>query len=154
VGLSGVGKSSIVNRLLGKDAQKIGEERASDARGRHTTTHREMFKTETGVIVIDTPGMREFALVGEDEADLSAFTDVVELAASCQFRDCRHGDEPGCAVQAAVARKELEADRVHSYRLLAKELDEAEKVKERRRPDRQRRPSPKGRRGRQTWDDD
>ncbi len=127
IGLSGVGKSSIVNALLGRDAQKVGEERTSDARGRHTTTHRELFLAEAGFILIDTPGMREFALVGADDADLEAFSDITALGRSCQFRDCRHESEPGCAVVRAVSANALDEDRLESYRTLRKELEELDK---------------------------
>lgn len=122
VGLSGVGKSSIVNRLLGEEAQRIGAERAEDARGRHTTTHRELFTTASGSLLIDTPGMREFGLGDAEAEDLTAFEDVERIGAECRFRDCAHGKEPGCAVRAAAARGELELDRVESYVTLVAEL--------------------------------
>jgi len=122
VGLSGVGKSSLVNRIIGKELQKIGEERTSDSRGRHTTTHRELFQTEGGLLLIDTPGMREFALADASETDLGAFEDVVEAAQGCQFRDCKHVSEPGCAVLLAVENGTLSRDRVENYRTLALEL--------------------------------
>lgn len=154
VGLSGVGKSSIVNRLLGHAAQKVSSERTSDARGRHTTTHRELFRTDSGLIVIDTPGMREFALVGGDEADLGAFSDIAELAKRCQFRDCSHGDEPGCSVARAVERRELEADRLRSFRLLADELKRADQARQRRKPDRGKRRQSTSKRRRNDWDDE
>ncbi len=125
VGLSGVGKSSIVNRLLGREAQKIGAERHGDSRGRHTTTHRELFMTEGGLLLIDTPGMREFAIAGATEADLAAFTDIAEFSAQCQFRDCSHREEPGCRVVRAVTQGELELDRLESFLALALELNEA-----------------------------
>jgi ribosome biogenesis GTPase len=153
VGLSGVGKSSIVNRLLGHEAQKVSSERTSDARGRHTTTHRELFRTESGVIVIDTPGMREFALVGGDEADLGAFSDITGLAENCQFRDCSHGDEPGCAVAEAVRNGGIDADRLRSFRLLADELRQADQARQRRKPDRGKRRFPSSKRRRNDWDD-
>ncbi len=121
VGLSGVGKSSIVNALLGRTAQKTGAEREQDARGRHTTTHRELFLTESGVLLIDTPGMREFAL-SADEDDVGGFEDVNELAATCRFRDCRHRNEPGCSVLAAVLGGQLARDRLDSYHALTEEL--------------------------------
>lgn len=123
VGLSGVGKSSLVNALLGRTAQKTGSEREQDARGRHTTTHRELFVTESGVLLVDTPGMREFAL-SADEDDLGGFDDVVELALTCRFNDCRHRAEPGCSVTAAVLRGELAQDRLDSYHALAGELSQ------------------------------
>lgn len=155
VGLSGVGKSSIVNRLLGREAQKVGEERVSDARGRHTTTHRELFQTESGLILIDTPGMREFALVGGDEADLSAFADVTALAASCQFRDCGHRDEPGCAVRRAVRSKQLDPDRLDSFQSLSEELRAADTTQQQRRKSKggPRRRTESQRREREDWDD-
>jgi ribosome biogenesis GTPase len=111
-----------VNALLGRDAQKVGAERQQDARGRHTTTHRELFLAEEGFILIDTPGMREFALVGAEEADLEAFSDITALARSCQFRDCRHEREPGCQVVRAARSGKLDVDRLESYQTLRKEL--------------------------------
>ncbi len=146
VGLSGVGKSSIVNALLGRQAQKIGEERHSDARGRHTTTHRELFLADEGFILIDTPGMREFALVEMEEADLDAFGDIAELGRRCQFRDCRHEAEPGCEVVRAVTSGTLEHDRLLSYRTLRAELEEAKRDKPVRRPAEKRRRRPSRRR--------
>ncbi len=122
VGLSGVGKSSIVNRLLGEEAQRVSAERTEDARGRHTTTHRELFTTASGFLLIDTPGMREFGLGDAEADDLTAFQDVEQIGAECRFRDCAHGKEPGCAVRAAVARGQLELDRVESYVTLVAEL--------------------------------
>lgn len=125
VGLSGVGKSSLVNRILGSEVQKVGAERSQDARGRHTTTHRELFLTPSGLLLIDTPGMREFAVADGKEDDLKAFEDVSRFAESCQFRDCEHRKEPGCAVRAAVAHGELMSDRLESYLALAGELKES-----------------------------
>ncbi len=128
VGLSGVGKSSIVNRIIGREAQKVGAARGSDARGRHTTTHRELFQTPEGILLIDTPGMREFALAGSGEADLDSFTDITELAERCQFGDCRHLSEPGCAVRKAVASGLVPKDRLLSFQTLSQELRTQEKV--------------------------
>jgi len=124
VGLSGVGKSSIVNALLQREAQAIGEERAYDARGRHTTTARELFLASEGFILIDTPGMREFALAGPEEADLDAFSEIAEMALMCQFRDCGHRNEPGCRVREAVGKGEITADRLASFHALKGELRE------------------------------
>ncbi len=122
VGLSGVGKSSIINQLLGKEAQKVSGERAHDGRGRHTTTHRELFFTPEGYCLIDTPGMREFALAEVSQSDLLAFSDITTWAEQCQFRDCGHKEEPGCAVVQAVARNELHPDRLEGYLELLVEL--------------------------------
>jgi ribosome biogenesis GTPase len=114
VGMSGVGKSTLVNALLGRAAQQVGDVRESDARGRHTTTHRELFLTEGGALLIDTPGMRELGLWDVDE--VVAFDDVVVLAAGCRFTNCRHATEPGCAIVAALASGALAPERWQSYR--------------------------------------
>ena len=96
--------------------------RASDDRGRHATTHRELIPLPGGALVIDTPGLREIQLwAGESSLD-DAFADLAELATGCRFRDCRHADEPGCAVLAAVADGRLAPERLESHRKLAKEL--------------------------------
>jgi len=120
VGSSGVGKSTIVNWLTGRDRQKVGAARDSDDRGRHTTTHRELVELPTGAWLIDTPGMREFALWGGDDLG-DAFRDIEELARQCRFRDCSHQGEPGCAVAAAIASGELSPERLDSYRKLRAE---------------------------------
>ena len=117
VGSSGTGKSTLMNWLLGSDEFATGEIRSDDGRGRHTTTRRELRFLEDGTAVIDTPGMREFALVdGEGDAN-DAFEDISEFAAACRFRDCRHEREPGCAV-----RENLDPDRLRSWRKLSCEL--------------------------------
>lgn len=120
VGSSGVGKSTLVNALLGDEVQLTAEVREYDARGRHTTTHREMFILPNGAIVIDTPGMREFQLWDEG-AGLEAFDDIEQLAEACRFRDCQHESEPGCAVREAAEEGELDAARVASWRKLRDE---------------------------------
>ena len=123
VGSSGTGKSTLLNRLLGRDAQPTKEVRAHDSRGRHTTTHRELFALPGGGFVIDTPGMREFQLAaGADDGVGAAFDDIEALAADCRFSDCAHQGEPGCAVRHAVERGQLDADRLTSYEKLLKEL--------------------------------
>lgn len=151
VGLSGVGKSSIVNRLLKREAQKVSAEREADARGRHTTTHRELFLADEGFCLIDTPGMREFALADPTEDDLLAFEDIAQLAEACQFRDCRHESEPGCAVLAAVTSHALDRDRLRSYHTLLGELPAQGVPRQRRELVRKPRTPRKGRR--QGWDD-
>jgi ribosome biogenesis GTPase len=114
VGLSGVGKSTLVNALLGREAQQVGSVRQRDARGRHTTSHRELFLTAAGTLLLDTPGMREMDLWALD--DVAAFDDVVALAATCRFSDCRHVTEPACAVHAAVESGALSPERWDAYR--------------------------------------
>ena len=119
LGSSGVGKSSLLNRLAGTELMRTAEV-AADGTGRHTTTHRELLRLPTGGLVIDTPGLRELQLF---EGDLTAaFADVEALAAECRFRDCAHQREPGCAVLAAVDNGVLELDRLRSWRKLQREL--------------------------------
>lgn len=142
LGSSGVGKSTLLNALLGAEVQRTAEVR-SDGKGRHTTTTRELFRMPGGGIVLDTPGMREMQLweteVGLDEA----FADVIALTGSCRFPDCAHGSEPGCAVTAAVAAGTLDAERVESFRRLREELaSNDEKVEAKRRAQRDPRPAP------------
>lgn len=135
VGVSGVGKSSLVNRWLGCEVQAVGEVRESDQKGRHTTTHRQLFVLPSGALVIDTPGVRELALWEGDRGLDEAFPDVAELARGCRFRDCRHDAEPDCAVREAVERGRLEAERLDGWRKLAAELEEMERMQRmRRRP--------------------
>ncbi|MBX3233880.1 MAG: ribosome small subunit-dependent GTPase A [Labilithrix sp.] len=121
VGSSGVGKSALVNVLLGRDAQLEGAVRAHDGRGRHTTTRRELFAVPGGGLLIDTPGMRELKpwLPGGEVDD--AFDDVASHAARCRYRDCAHESEPGCAVREAVAAGDLAPERLEAWRKLARE---------------------------------
>ena len=122
LGSSGVGKSSITNELLHRDVQAVGAVRESDLRGKHTTSHRELFALENGALIIDTPGLREVKL-DADEDDLDAtFSDIATLAESCRFRDCRHDGEPGCAVVAAIDSGDLARDRFDSYDKLRTEI--------------------------------
>jgi len=120
VGSSGVGKSTLINRLLGLDAQRIGD-LAGDGRGRHTTTARELVELPGGALLIDTPGMRELQPWGDESAVESAFDDIAALAEGCRFADCAHAGEPGCAVADAVSSGRLSADRLENYRRLRRE---------------------------------
>jgi ribosome biogenesis GTPase len=122
LGSSGVGKSTIINRLAGDELQRTREVRAADSRGRHTTTHRALVKLPGRGLIIDTPGMRELQLWDVNESVRETFDDVEALARSCHFADCRHRDEPRCAVKAAVAAGSLEPERLDSYLKLQDEL--------------------------------
>jgi ribosome biogenesis GTPase len=122
VGSSGVGKSSLINTLLGRAAMQVGAVRSHDSRGRHTTTHRELLLLPGGGVMIDTPGMRELGLWGDGDGVDSAFRDIEELASTCRFRDCAHEHEPGCAVHTAIARGDLDPARLSSYRKQLAEL--------------------------------
>jgi ribosome biogenesis GTPase len=122
LGSSGVGKSTLLNRLAGSDLQRTADVRVHDGRGRHTTTFAQLFALPSGALAIDTPGMRELQLWEADQGLNTTFADVEEIAADCRFRDCSHGDEPGCAVRAALAQGRLEPDRYASFRKLAAEL--------------------------------
>ena len=122
IGSSGVGKSTLVNRLLGADHQRTAAVRASDARGRHTTTHRELLRLPGGALLIDTPGLRELQLWAGPDALEGTFAEVERLAASCRFADCAHEGEPGCAVIRAAAEGTLSPARLESYRKLQREL--------------------------------
>jgi ribosome biogenesis GTPase len=122
LGSSGVGKSTIINRLVGVDVQRTREVRASDSRGRHTTTHRELVMLPGGGLIIDTPGMRELQLWDAADAVRETFDDIDALAAGCHFTNCRHREEPRCAVKAAVADGTLPAERLDSYVKLQDEL--------------------------------
>ena len=121
LGSSGVGKSTLINTLLGDSRQPVREIREDDDRGRHATTSRELFLVPGGGIIIDTPGMREVQLWDAERGLERAFADVEELAGHCRFRDCSHVQEPGCAVADAVAEGRLDAARLESYRRLQRE---------------------------------
>lgn len=123
IGSSGVGKSTIINRLLGREKQKTKEVRESDERGQHTTTHRELLILPTGGLVIDTPGMRELQLLVRDQGLRDTFDDIEALAEKCYFRDCRHKDEPDCAVKEALASEELDVERFANYRKMEEEME-------------------------------
>ena len=121
VGSSGAGKSTLTNTLLGVEKMKTGEVRESDARGRHTTTHRALIALPSGACIIDTPGMRELKPTGEEDV-AESFVDVEALAAQCRFRDCRHAREPGCAVRAAVEAGDVDGQRVANFLKLSSEV--------------------------------
>jgi len=115
LGMSGVGKSSLLNALMGQNVMKVQEIREADSRGRHTTTHRQLFMLPSGAMVIDTPGMREIGLYDVDDGIHASFSDVEALFAHCKFSDCRHQSEPGCAVLTALASGLLPRERWEQY---------------------------------------
>ena len=129
IGKSGVGKSSLVNVLAGKEVQDVGAVRDFDGKGRHTTVDRVMVELPGGGCIVDMPGIRGLGLWDADEGLGAAFADVDELASNCRFRDCKHIDEPGCSVRQAVETGELAQARLDSYRSLAAEI---QAVRERR----------------------
>jgi ribosome biogenesis GTPase / thiamine phosphate phosphatase len=122
LGSSGVGKTTIINRLVGADTRKTREVRESDSTGRHTTSHRELVLIPGGGLIIDTPGMRELQLWDAADGVRETFEDIDEIARACRFTDCRHRDEPRCAVKAAVEAGQLQASRLESYLKLQGEL--------------------------------
>jgi ribosome biogenesis GTPase len=128
IGSSGVGKSTIVNRLLGERRQGTQKVSCGDDRGRHTTTTRSMFMMPGGWLLIDMPGLREVQLWAAPEQLDASFEDVRELAAGCRFRDCTHAEEPGCAVVAAG----MDEGRLENYRKLRRELDYLERKADKR----------------------
>jgi ribosome biogenesis GTPase len=130
LGPSGAGKSTLVNLLSKGEVARMGEVRAKDRKGRHTTTRRELFQIPGGACLLDTPGIRELRVWSLDEGLKGAFPDIEDLAAECRFRDCRHEAEPGCAVLAAVESRSLDPDRLMSFRKL-----QAEAAYEERRTD-------------------
>lgn len=123
IGSSGVGKSTLLNGLLGGEFQKTTAVRADDSRGRHTTTHRELFVLDNEKFVIDSPGMREVALWDSLDSLESSFEDIENLMRQCKFKNCIHQTEPGCAVKAALEKGELDPARYESYLKQKKELE-------------------------------
>lgn len=130
LGRSGVGKSSLVNVLVGCEVQETQAVRETDGRGRHTTVSREIVDIPGAGRVVDMPGVRGLALWDAEEGIGAAFADIEELAAGCKFRDCKHENEPGCAVLAAVAAGELAESRLESYRALVRETGEVKRRRE------------------------
>ena len=128
LGSSGVGKSSLVNALAGEDIMAVNAIREDDSKGRHTTTHRQLIRLKTGVMIIDTPGMRELGMWDVSEGLGEAFTDVEQFLGKCRFSDCRHETEPGCAIRAAIERGELDMQRWESYRKLKAEAVDKEEL--------------------------
>ncbi len=140
LGSSGVGKSSIVNQLIGHELLRTREVRASDSRGRHVSTARQLVMLPGEGVLIDTPGMRELQLWDSGEPSGATFTDIEERAADCRFRDCQHRTEPGCAVRAAVTAGEIPSIRLENYLKLAgehayqaRQQDERALIEEKRR---------------------
>lgn len=125
IGESGAGKSSLVNALMEDEVAWVGEVRESDAKGRHTTTHRELHRLPGGGLIIDNPGIRALGLAAEGEGVEAVFSDVEELALECRFRDCSHRTEPGCAVRAAIDAGELTEERRLAYVRFLREQDAA-----------------------------
>ncbi len=128
LGSSGVGKSSLVNALAGEDIMAVNAIREDDSTGRHTTTHRQLIRLKSGVMIIDTPGMRELGMWEATEGLSDAFADVEQFLGKCRFSDCKHGTEPGCAIRAAISAGELELSRWESYRNLKEEAISKEEM--------------------------
>ncbi len=122
IGSSGVGKSTIINSLLGMELLKVNKVSALGSRGQHTTSFRELIFFPNGGMVIDTPGMRELQVWGEEEGLKEVFDDIEELSINCRFRDCSHEHEPGCAVREAISNGSLDSKRLRSYLKLKKEF--------------------------------
>jgi ribosome biogenesis GTPase len=127
LGSSGVGKSTLLNRLAGSEVMQTGEIRAGDGKGRHKTTHRQLVLLPGGGLLLDTPGMREIQLWNAEKGLEQSFSDIDELAASCRYADCGHQTEPGCAVREAVEQGRLDQTRLESFLKLCKELDYLER---------------------------
>ena len=133
LGSSGVGKSSLVNALAGEEIMTVNGIREDDSKGRHTTTHRQLIKLENGVMIIDTPGMRELGMWDVSEGLADAFADVERFMGKCRFSDCRHESEPGCAIKAAITAGELDIGRWESYQKLKEEAVDRDELLRRKR---------------------
>ena len=133
LGSSGVGKSSLVNALAGEQIMTVNGIREEDSKGRHTTTHRQLIRLQNGVMIIDTPGMRELGMWDISEGLGDAFGDMEAFMGKCRFSDCKHAGEPGCAIQAAIANAELDIQRWESYRKLSGEAVDRDELMRRKR---------------------
>jgi ribosome biogenesis GTPase len=131
VGSSGAGKSSLINALVGEQRMATGETRASDGRGCHITTHRQLVLLPAGGLLLDTPGMRELQILDDEGLDI-VFDDIAEHAAQCHFKDCRHDQEPGCAVKAAITTGGLPAERLEHFQKLEREAQAYERRHDKR----------------------
>ena len=128
LGSSGVGKSSLVNALAGEEIMTVSAIREDDSKGRHTSTHRQLIRLKSGVMIIDTPGMRELGMWDVSEGLGDAFADVEAFLGKCRFSDCRHLYEPGCAIQHALASRQLDPERWASYQKLNEEAVSKEEM--------------------------
>ena len=128
LGSSGVGKSSLVNALAGEEVMAVSAIREDDSKGRHTTTHRQLIQLKSGVMIIDTPGMRELGMWDVAEGLGDAFADVEQFLGKCRFSDCRHLHEPGCAIWHAIATRQLDPERWASYQKLKEEAVSKEEM--------------------------
>ena len=133
LGSSGVGKSSLVNALAGEEIMAVNAIREDDSKGRHTTTHRQLIRLQSGVMIIDTPGMRELGMWDVSEGLGDAFADVEQFIGKCRFSDCKHEREPGCAMKAAIAAGELDIQRWESYQKLKEEAFDRDEMMRRKR---------------------
>ena len=132
LGSSGVGKSSLVNALAEEEIMAVSAIREDDSKGRHTTTHRQLIRLKSGVMIIDTPGMRELGMWEAAEGLADAFSDVERCLGKCRFSDCRHESEPGCAIKAAIASGELDIARWESYQKLKEEAVDRDEMMRRK----------------------
>jgi ribosome biogenesis GTPase / thiamine phosphate phosphatase len=124
LGSSGVGKSTLINCLIGKEVQRVNEIRESDDRGKHTTTHRELILLPNGGLIMDTPGMRELQVWEADDGLDQMYEDITQLSERCRFNDCLHRQEPGCAVQEAIQNGGLNPERLNNFNKMQKEAAE------------------------------
>jgi ribosome biogenesis GTPase / thiamine phosphate phosphatase len=132
LGSSGVGKSTIVNQLKGEAVQAVQAVRQGDDRGKHTTTHRQLIPLPSGALIIDTPGMRELQPWVSSESLSGTFTDITDLEQHCRFRNCQHQQEPGCAIQQAIANRELDPKRLLNYQKLQREMEHLDRKPDKR----------------------